>query len=126
MLTNASYSFFSLSHTQLPECGFYGMYDKILLFRHVPDSENILQLVKCATDITEGDLVEVVLSGKTSTHHMLHTAWLRWCDQVKPVLTTHYMLHTTHCLVEVMLSGKTIVHTRTGLCSLGIIRKKIN
>jgi hypothetical protein len=71
------------------------MYDKILLFRHVPDSENILQLVKLATDITEGDLVEVVLSGKTSTHHMLHAAWLRWCDQVKPVLTTHYMLHTT-------------------------------
>uniref|UniRef100_A0A8C7TMH8 Serine/threonine-protein kinase n=1 Tax=Oncorhynchus mykiss TaxID=8022 RepID=A0A8C7TMH8_ONCMY len=66
MLTNASYSFFSLSHTQLPECGFYGMYDKILLFRHVPDSENILQLVKCATDITEGDLVEVVLSASAT------------------------------------------------------------
>uniref|UniRef100_A0A8C8K120 protein kinase C n=1 Tax=Oncorhynchus tshawytscha TaxID=74940 RepID=A0A8C8K120_ONCTS len=50
----------------LPECGFYGMYDKILLFRHVPDSENILQLVKCATDITEGDLVEVVLSASAT------------------------------------------------------------
>uniref|UniRef100_A0A8C8JUY5 Serine/threonine-protein kinase n=1 Tax=Oncorhynchus tshawytscha TaxID=74940 RepID=A0A8C8JUY5_ONCTS len=53
-------------HPQLPECGFYGMYDKILLFRHVPDSENILQLVKCATDITEGDLVEVVLSASAT------------------------------------------------------------
>uniref|UniRef100_A0A674ABF9 protein kinase C n=1 Tax=Salmo trutta TaxID=8032 RepID=A0A674ABF9_SALTR len=42
------------------------MYDKILLFRHVPDSENILQLVKCATDITEGDLVEVVLSASAT------------------------------------------------------------
>uniref|UniRef100_A0A674ABX2 protein kinase C n=1 Tax=Salmo trutta TaxID=8032 RepID=A0A674ABX2_SALTR len=52
--------------TNLPECGFYGMYDKILLFRHVPDSENILQLVKCATDITEGDLVEVVLSASAT------------------------------------------------------------
>uniref|UniRef100_A0A8C7TEF6 Serine/threonine-protein kinase n=1 Tax=Oncorhynchus mykiss TaxID=8022 RepID=A0A8C7TEF6_ONCMY len=51
---------------KLPECGFYGMYDKILLFRHVPDSENILQLVKCATDITEGDLVEVVLSASAT------------------------------------------------------------
>uniref|UniRef100_A0A8C7G1B9 protein kinase C n=1 Tax=Oncorhynchus kisutch TaxID=8019 RepID=A0A8C7G1B9_ONCKI len=50
----------------LTNCGFYGMYDKILLFRHVPDSENILQLVKCATDITEGDLVEVVLSASAT------------------------------------------------------------
>lgn len=48
---------------QFPECGFYGMYDKILLFRHDPTSENILQLVKSAADIQEGDLVEVVLSG---------------------------------------------------------------
>lgn len=40
------------------------MYDKILLFRHDPTTENILQLVKSATDIQEGDLVEVVLSGK--------------------------------------------------------------
>lgn len=39
------------------------MYDKILLFRHDPTSENILQLVKSAADIQEGDLVEVVLSG---------------------------------------------------------------
>ncbi|XP_062906646.1 serine/threonine-protein kinase D1 isoform X3 [Mobula hypostoma] len=38
------------------------MYDKILLFRHEPNSENILQLVKAATDIQEGDLIEVVLS----------------------------------------------------------------
>ncbi|CDQ90404.1 unnamed protein product [Oncorhynchus mykiss] len=55
-----------VSPTQLPECGFYGMYDKILLFRHDPGSENILQLVKCATDITEGDLVEVVLSASAT------------------------------------------------------------
>lgn len=50
-------------YLQFPECGFYGMYDKILLFRHDPTSENILQLVKSAADIQEGDLVEVVLSG---------------------------------------------------------------
>lgn len=48
---------------QFPECGFYGLYDKILLFRHDSATENILQLVKSATDIQEGDLVEVVLSG---------------------------------------------------------------
>lgn len=53
-----------MSHLQFPECGFYGLYDKILLFRHDPASDNILQLVKIASDIQEGDLIEVVLSGK--------------------------------------------------------------
>uniref|UniRef100_A0A669D8W6 protein kinase C n=1 Tax=Oreochromis niloticus TaxID=8128 RepID=A0A669D8W6_ORENI len=45
-----------------PECGFYGIYDKILLFKHDTSTNNILQLVKAASDIQEGDLVEVVLS----------------------------------------------------------------
>ncbi|GAB5569899.1 serine/threonine-protein kinase D3 [Prionailurus iriomotensis] len=45
-----------------PECGFFGMYDKILLFRHDMNSENILQLITSADEIHEGDLVEVVLS----------------------------------------------------------------
>uniref|UniRef100_A0A672IKK0 protein kinase C n=1 Tax=Salarias fasciatus TaxID=181472 RepID=A0A672IKK0_SALFA len=47
---------------QFPECGFYGIYDKILLFKHDTSTNNILQLVKAASDIQEGDLVEVVLS----------------------------------------------------------------
>ncbi|KAM7399288.1 hypothetical protein PAMP_018569 [Pampus punctatissimus] len=47
---------------QFPECGFYGIYDKILLFKHDTTTNNILQLVKAACDIQEGDLVEVVLS----------------------------------------------------------------
>lgn len=49
---------------QFPECGFFGMYDKILLFRHDMNSENILQLITSADEIHEGDLVEVVLSGE--------------------------------------------------------------
>ncbi|XP_072545912.1 serine/threonine-protein kinase D1 isoform X2 [Salminus brasiliensis] len=56
----------SIVDQKFPECGFYGMYDKILLFRHDPTSENILQLVKCASDIMEGDLVEVVLSASAT------------------------------------------------------------
>ncbi|XP_036397906.1 serine/threonine-protein kinase D1 isoform X2 [Megalops cyprinoides] len=56
----------SIVDQKFPECGFYGMYDKILLFRHDPGSENILQLVKSATDILEGDLVEVVLSASAT------------------------------------------------------------
>ncbi|XP_069765549.1 serine/threonine-protein kinase D1 isoform X2 [Narcine bancroftii] len=46
-----------------PECGFYGLYDKILLFRHNMNCDNILELVKSESDIQEGDLIEVVLSG---------------------------------------------------------------
>ncbi|KAK0144980.1 Serine/threonine-protein kinase D3 [Merluccius polli] len=47
---------------QFPECGFFGMYDKILLFRHDLSDENILQRLSSAEDIHEGDLIEVVLS----------------------------------------------------------------
>lgn len=52
----------SIVDQKFPECGFYGMYDKILLFKHDPGSNNILQLVKASSDIQEGDLIEVVLS----------------------------------------------------------------
>lgn len=48
---------------QFPECGFFGMYDKILLFRHDLNDENILQRLTSVEDIHEGDLIEVVLSG---------------------------------------------------------------
>lgn len=48
---------------QFPECGFFGMYEKILLFRHDLNSDNILQRLTSAEEIQEGDLVEVVLSG---------------------------------------------------------------
>uniref|UniRef100_A0A8D2P985 protein kinase C n=1 Tax=Zosterops lateralis melanops TaxID=1220523 RepID=A0A8D2P985_ZOSLA len=46
----------------LLKCGFFGMYDKILLFRHDLNSDNILQRITSAEEIHEGDLVEVVLS----------------------------------------------------------------
>uniref|UniRef100_A0A8C5GHC6 Serine/threonine-protein kinase n=1 Tax=Gouania willdenowi TaxID=441366 RepID=A0A8C5GHC6_GOUWI len=52
----------SIVDTKFPECGFYGIYDKILLFKHDTSTNNILQLVKAASDIQEGDMVEVVLS----------------------------------------------------------------
>ncbi|KAJ3606579.1 hypothetical protein NHX12_026100 [Muraenolepis orangiensis] len=52
----------TIKEHEFPECGFYGMFDKILLFRHDLSSDNILQRVTSAEDIHEGDLVEVVLS----------------------------------------------------------------
>ncbi|XP_067098978.1 serine/threonine-protein kinase D1 isoform X1 [Osmerus mordax] len=56
----------SIVDQKFPECGFYGMYDKIMLFRHDPSSDNVLQLVRCSSDILEGDLVEVVLSASAT------------------------------------------------------------
>uniref|UniRef100_A0A8C2FHK5 protein kinase C n=1 Tax=Cyprinus carpio TaxID=7962 RepID=A0A8C2FHK5_CYPCA len=58
---------FSLCFVQFPECGFYGIYDKIILFKHDTSSSNILQLVKAVSDIQEGDLVEVVLSAAATS-----------------------------------------------------------
>ncbi|KAL7388544.1 hypothetical protein ABVT39_016015 [Epinephelus coioides] len=52
----------SIVDQKFPECGFFGMYDKILLFRHDLSSDNILQRLASAEEIHEGDLVEVVLS----------------------------------------------------------------
>ncbi|XP_061536916.1 serine/threonine-protein kinase D2 isoform X1 [Phycodurus eques] len=57
----------SIVDTKFPECGFYGIYDKILLFKHDTSTSNILQLVKTAGDIQEGDLVEVVLSAAATS-----------------------------------------------------------
>ncbi|CAL8312022.1 unnamed protein product [Boreogadus saida] len=63
----------SVVDQKFPECGFFGMFNKILLFRHDLSSDNILQRVGAAQDIQEGDLVEVVLSGcrLTSTKRLL-------------------------------------------------------
>ncbi|XP_078462428.1 serine/threonine-protein kinase D3-like isoform X1 [Lampetra fluviatilis] len=56
----------SIVDQKFPECGFYGMYDKILLFRHDPHSDNVLQLLATADGIQAGDLVEVVLSASAT------------------------------------------------------------
>ncbi|XP_048836613.1 serine/threonine-protein kinase D2 [Brienomyrus brachyistius] len=56
----------SIVDQKFPECGFYGIYDKILLFKHDTGTNNILQLVKSTGDIQEGDLIEVVLSASAT------------------------------------------------------------
>ena len=52
---------------QFPEHGFYGLQDRILLFRHDQQDSNILKLVTTAQEVTDKTLVEVVLSGKLTT-----------------------------------------------------------
>ncbi len=49
---------------QFPEHGFYGLQDKILLFRHNQGDANILKLIGGAAEVHEGTLIEVVLSGE--------------------------------------------------------------
>ena len=59
----------SISHTplsypiifsfQFPEHGFYGLQDRILLFRHDQLDSNILKLVTTAQEVTDKTLVEV-------------------------------------------------------------------
>ncbi|XP_058867780.1 serine/threonine-protein kinase D3-like [Acipenser ruthenus] len=49
-----------------PECGLLALTDKILLFRHAPSSENVLQRLGGSDVIREGDLIEVVMSGSAS------------------------------------------------------------
>ncbi|XP_077394756.1 serine/threonine-protein kinase D1 isoform X2 [Festucalex cinctus] len=56
----------SIVDQKIPECGFYGMHDKILLFRHDSSSDNVLQLLRSASQIQDGDLVEAVLSGSAT------------------------------------------------------------
>ncbi|KAM9798287.1 serine/threonine-protein kinase D3-like [Neosynchiropus ocellatus] len=52
----------SVVDQKFPECGFLGMLDQILLFRHDVGSDNMLQRLTSPDQIQEGDLVEVVLS----------------------------------------------------------------
>ncbi|XP_051778068.1 serine/threonine-protein kinase D3-like [Erpetoichthys calabaricus] len=49
-----------------PEYTVLGLSDKILLFRHHLDSENILHRLMGNDIIQDGDLIEVILSGSTS------------------------------------------------------------
>ncbi|XP_077869639.1 serine/threonine-protein kinase D3 [Saccoglossus kowalevskii] len=49
-----------------PDAGLYNVVDKIMLFRHDVGSSNVLQMVTMPSDVTEGCLIEVVLSASAS------------------------------------------------------------
>ncbi|KAL3874741.1 hypothetical protein ACJMK2_037712 [Sinanodonta woodiana] len=51
---------------KFPEHGFYGLADKIILFRHDSSSSNVLELITSPADVKEGCLVEVVLSAQAT------------------------------------------------------------
>ncbi|XP_064622260.1 serine/threonine-protein kinase D3-like isoform X4 [Lineus longissimus] len=50
---------------KFPEHRFYGLEDKLLLFRHDGQDRNILKLIVSPAQVVEGVLIEVVLSGRT-------------------------------------------------------------
>uniref|UniRef100_H2USQ1 Serine/threonine-protein kinase n=1 Tax=Takifugu rubripes TaxID=31033 RepID=H2USQ1_TAKRU len=85
----------SIVDQKFPECGFFGMYEKILLFRHNLNSENILQRLTSTEEIQEGDLVEVVLSALATAEdfqirpHMLYVHSYKapaFCDECGEML----------------------------------------
>ncbi|KAL3183598.1 hypothetical protein MRX96_033704 [Rhipicephalus microplus] len=51
-------------HKRLPEHGLNRLSERLLLFRHDYNSENILLPINAASDVAEGTLVEIVVSGK--------------------------------------------------------------
>lgn len=55
-----------LVEKKYPEYGFLGVSEKIQLFRHNPNSENVLERLLPINAITEGDLIEVVLPASVS------------------------------------------------------------
>ncbi|XP_077083666.1 protein kinase D4 isoform X1 [Siphateles boraxobius] len=59
-----------------PECSVNGLEEKLLLFRHEPSTEQILQRLTEKHDLRDGDLVEVVLAGTalvTETKYRPHS-----------------------------------------------------
>ncbi|XP_037100598.1 serine/threonine-protein kinase D3-like isoform X1 [Syngnathus acus] len=76
---------------KFPECGLTRMHDKILLFRHDLNSDNILQRVTAAEDIREGDLVEAVLSALASSDD------LQTCPHVLCVHSYRAPAFCDHC-----------------------------
>ncbi|ELU04274.1 hypothetical protein CAPTEDRAFT_105698 [Capitella teleta] len=55
---------------KFPEHGFYELRDKILLFRHDQQDANLLKLITMPGDVSEGTLVEVVLSSQTTMEEL--------------------------------------------------------
>ncbi|KAM3959281.1 LOW QUALITY PROTEIN: serine/threonine-protein kinase D3 [Aphomia sociella] len=49
-------------HEKIPDNGLNRLSERILLFRHDYCSPNVLQLINCATDVTDETLVEIVLT----------------------------------------------------------------
>lgn len=52
---------------QIPDHGINMLGDRILLFRHEYNSNNILQVINSASEIADETLIEIVLTGKSNS-----------------------------------------------------------
>uniref|UniRef100_UPI00358F981D serine/threonine-protein kinase D3-like isoform X2 n=1 Tax=Myxine glutinosa TaxID=7769 RepID=UPI00358F981D len=57
----------SVIEHKFPDSASHAIYEKILLFVHDPECENILRLLKPDDCVKEGDLIEVILSAVTTS-----------------------------------------------------------
>lgn len=54
---------FSISiHKQIPNHGLAHLPERLLLFRHDYESQNILQLLNAVSDVTDETLIEIILN----------------------------------------------------------------
>nr|XP_023021930.1 serine/threonine-protein kinase D3 [Leptinotarsa decemlineata]XP_023021931.1 serine/threonine-protein kinase D3 [Leptinotarsa decemlineata] len=62
---------YNFLNSKIPDHGVNKLEDRLLLFRHVYNSNNILQLINSASDITDETLIEIVLTGKVLTDSLV-------------------------------------------------------
>jgi len=82
-------------NTKFPDHGINHLTERILLFRHEYNSNNILQVVNATTDITDETLVEIVLTSKSAP---ITTSNIPDVTIVKPhALSVHSYKTPTFC-----------------------------
>lgn len=54
--------FFFYTFTQIPSHGLAHLPERLLLFRHDYESQNILQLLNAVSDVTDETLIEIILN----------------------------------------------------------------
>ncbi|XP_071479050.1 serine/threonine-protein kinase D3-like isoform X1 [Diadema antillarum] len=72
----------SMVRQRFPEHDFYGVYDKLLLFKHNPGTSYSLTPVTSVSDVTEGALIEAVLSDQWEGSRM-NVCSDHHCDMVR-------------------------------------------
>lgn len=63
---------FTKQISQIPDHSINKLEDRLLLFRHEYTSNNILQFINSAADITDETLIEIVLTGKRKRNNCFY------------------------------------------------------
>ena len=100
---------------QYPEHGFYGLVDKILLFKHNMESDNLLSLISSADEVNEGCLIEIVLSGK-SCHITTKSSQLQILTRCTHIISVYGLLLHAFCNTVTSLIQDIFVCQTTFAC----------